>query len=170
MRPRKPLLARMASLLSVPEEFLRSTINEWKSSTPLLYPCIEGPRLTHHDGRAQPLVRVLFELILGEPMHPTWRLRRLCANLDCCQPHHFEPEMIFRTDGRQTEPLPPRALIPRDFMVLEQQSDPEEVVDTVLMYEDGRTLTPEQLVERCGGAYSADEFITALARIRAEGL
>lgn len=171
MRPRKSPLARIAGLLSIPPEFLQSTLDEWPSNTALLKPCLEGPQLVWHDGRTQPTVRVLFELIYGEPMHPTWKLKRLCHNPECRTPHHWQPEMIFRVDGTVTVPLPSRTWDIRGITSFaDLPTDPEEVIDTVLGIEGGRQMTPEQLWEYTERNYEIEDFAAALERIRAEGL
>lgn len=171
MRPRQSPVARIARLIGVPTDFLQSTLDAWPSSTGLIRPCLEGPKLIWHDGRTQPTVRVLFELIYDQPMHPTWKLRRICHSPECRTPHHWQPEMIFRADGTVPVPLPPRTYDFHDMSALmDLPNDPEEVIDTVLMYEGGRNMTPEQLVERSNGFATAEEFATALERIRAEGL
>ncbi len=123
----------------------------------------------HHEGRKHPLARVIFELIFDQPMHPTWKLRRLCANEDCRQPHHHRVELVYRVN-EIAEPLPGRVWVPRDIAVQDLPNAPEEVIDTVLMYEGGRDMTPEQLVERSKGFATADEFAIALERIHTEGL
>jgi len=119
----------------------------------------------------QPTVRVLFELIYGEPMHPSWKLKRLCHNPDCRTPHHWQPEMIFRVDGTVTVPLPPRTWDIRGITSFaDLPTDPEEVIDTVLGIEGGRQMTPEQLWEYTERNYEIEDFAAALVRIRAEGL
>lgn len=149
---------------------LQSTLHNWPKPTGLQENCILGPKLMHHEGRAQTTVRVIFELIYDQPMHKTWKLRRLCWNPDCVNPHHWQPELTFRADGTTTVPLPPRTYAIRVASTSELPTDPEEVIDTVLMYEGGRDMTPEQLVEKTHGDYTIDDFVAALARIRAEGL
>lgn len=125
----------------------------------------------HHEGRMQTTIRVIFELIYEQPMHKSWKLRRVCHNPDCLNPHHWQPEMIFRVDGTTTVPLPPRTYEIRGIVSFaDLPTDPEDVIDTVLGIEDGRRMTPDELEDYTKGLYTAEEFATALIRIRAEGL
>lgn len=168
MRPKSPLLARLANLLSVTEGHLRSTLDGWPTSTAQFEPCIDGPQLVKYEGRAHTTVRVLFEIIFDQPLHKTWKLKRLCGRRECVNPLHFRVEHIFRSDGTKLEPLPARCY--RLAILGEEPTSIDDVIDTILSIDDGRTMSPDEHVGYWNGLYNADEFAIALERIRAEGL
>lgn len=127
-----------------------------------------GPAKAWHNGNAQPLPRIVFELILEQPVHASWRLRKFCPTRNCAQPHHHKLSTVVPLDGSSMEPLPPRAFAAEISFDMDE-FDVEGAIDTVLSRDDGRELDPASL-HALYPVYSEEEFAAALAEIRAQRL
>lgn len=53
---------------------------------------------------------------------------------------------------------------------MDQVDTVDDVIDCILMHEDGRELTPDELSDRFGGVYDLALIETALAEIKEQGL
>lgn len=171
-RPRKPLLARVASLLSVSETELQSLLDSWPSPTPGHHRCLHGSERIKDGASTRTVVSAIFELILDRPLHKSWRPYRLCGIATCRNPLHYELRTIHHVDGTASENLPMRCfqIDLANQLAGAVEDDPEDVIDTVLAIEGGREMTPDELHERTTGIYSPSQYATALEAIHAQGL
>ena len=67
MRPKSPLLARLARLLDLNETDLSSAIEHWPN--PFYSKCIQGPA-SIWLGKSVPPMRAIFEIITASPCTP----------------------------------------------------------------------------------------------------
>lgn len=171
-RPRIPMLTRLARLLSVSEAELQTTLDSWPTERAHDYPCMPGPAAIRATGSTRTTIGALFELILEQPLHKSWRPLRLCASHTCRNPLHYELTIINHVDGTVAENLPMRCYRNQLAQQLagEVEDDPEDVIDTVLSVDGGPDMTPEALNERFMNIYSVGQFADALKAIRSQGL
>lgn len=155
--------------------------------------CWPGPRQLFHEGRPHATARLAFTLLYSERIQrarqgllheavadiplehlgvepeildidPRHHVRRTCSNPGCCNPHHHQLQMVWDTSGEAPPP------IPFEFLVMPEPDDLNDAIDTILMIEGGRSLTPSQLVERFSAAYDESTFARALEVIQEQGL
>lgn len=127
-------------------------------------PCWEGPALIFEGGRPQTTVRVLLTLIFDIPeLHVTWRAQRLCVNPKCRNPHHHMLKLINSRSGTAPQPLPPVVMEMKALEIEESADELQDVVDTILMIDNGRDMTPAELCVRFSDAYTEEQFSEALA-------
>jgi hypothetical protein len=105
------------------------------------------------DGKMVPVRRVVFEKFRWQ-LPPRVNLRRSCNTVYCVNPWHIRPLTIGEPD-----PDPIAAV----------DDEVEEVIGLVLGREDGRDLTPEQVMQRYSG-YDLATVTAALVRIKNERL
>lgn len=136
-RPTTPLLARLANLLSVSEPELQSNMDAWPVVEPHKHTCMAGPRNLIIAGKTRTLISALFELILEEPLHPSWRPFRLCGIETCRNLLHYELRTVHHCDGTISEDLPIRCFRAGSDAAMADavEDDPEDVIDTVLTVE-----------------------------------
>lgn len=116
-----------------------------------------------------PVVRALFDTALGEPMHKSWRVKRMCNDGTCCNPLHYGLRATYRHRELPTQPLPARAFV-RPLKPT-QSEDFEILVDMILMVE-GQTDDPESFRARNSAweDYDPETIKRAQAHIREQGL
>lgn len=155
--------------------------------------CWPGPRQLFHEGRPHATARLVFTLLYSERIQrarlglnqdpvasvplehlgvepeildidPRHHVRRTCSTTNCCNPHHHQLQVVWNTSGEAPPP------IPFEFLIMPEPDDLNDAIDTILMIEDGRSFTPQQLVERFDHAYDETTFQRALEVIREQGL
>jgi hypothetical protein len=107
------------------------------------------------------------ELAIGQPLHPSWRVKRRCHLADCIRPAHHHLVTSYTTIGVIGEPLPANA-----FAIPQADADQDmiDLMDMILMV-DARREDPGTLLARKPlWDYSAAQVAEAQRRIATEGL
>jgi hypothetical protein len=113
----------------------------------------ENTPMMWHEGRSTSVRRVLFERMRYE-LPFGFKLRRSCPYVTCVNPWH-----TIEIGEGQPEPV----------AGIEIDPEVDELIEIILMREDGRTLTPEQAFQRYP-AYTREQHTAALVRIENERL
>ena len=129
-----------------------------------------GVPLIWSEGKTTPVIRVLMASLLGQPLHKTWRCRRLCNEPTCVRPGHFHLEAIYTVMGGVPEPLPVRAFsIPQPDPKLVDSDDFEDLCDMIMMI-DGRRTDPAEILAARDWPWSTAEIARAQAYLISEGV
>lgn len=188
-RRKEPIIQRLSRIL---DRDLASELRAASYPDPGL-PCWAGPRYVFEGGRPHATARVVFTQLyseriqrarsglIGDPVSqiplehlgvepeildidPRHHVRRTCSTTNCCNPHHHQLQVVWNTSGEAPPP------IPFEFLIMPEPDDLNDAIDTILMIEEGRSLSPQQLVERFSAAYDEETFARALEVIREQGL
>ncbi|AKU43643.1 hypothetical protein CPT_Seuss117 [Caulobacter phage Seuss] len=193
-RKKQPIIQRLTRLLGrdLSSELRAASYPEPASE------CWAGPSHVFEAGRPHATARIVFTLLYSERIQrarlqragegdllgvlggvplehlginrehheidPTHHVRRICPTSGCCNPHHHRLHIVWSTTGQAPPP------IPFEFIVQGEPDDLNDAIDTILMIEGGRSLTPTQLVARFHQAYDEQTFARALDVIREQGL
>ena len=130
-----------------------------------------GVPLVRVETKLTPVIRVLMAALIGQPLHKTWRCRRLCKEQTCVRPGHFHLEAIYTPRGGVPEPLPAMAFsIPVSDPEEADSDDFEDLCDMILMIDGRRTDPAVILSTRPDWPYSQAEIAKAQAYLISEGL